>query len=80
MQLSRYNVIIVALGISGGSDSKRAIADNGKRKVNDSYNGVRFEMLIVQNNRRVRPTSRRSLLNLLTKVIHGYIAVHAAPL
>ena len=75
MQLSTSIVIRVALGISGGSDPKRAIADNGKRKVNDSYNDVRFEMLIVQENRRVR-----SHPNLLPKVIHGYIAGHAVPL
>ena len=79
MQFSRPNVIPVALGILGGSDPKRAIADNGKRKVNNSYNGVRFEMLIVQKNR-VWLTSHRSILNLLSKVIHGFIAVRTAPL
>ncbi len=40
-------MISVAVGTSGASDPKRAIADDGTRKVHVPYNGVRFEVLIV---------------------------------
>ena len=45
--LSSSTMIPVAVGVSGASDSKRAIADNGTRKVHVSCNRVRFEVLIV---------------------------------
>ena len=40
-------MILMGVGISGASDPKRAIADNGTREVHVPYNGVKFEVLIV---------------------------------